>query len=78
MLVRAVEHVAEGLERRDRRRRDREQERVEREPVDPGPVRRRRRDHEPDGYRPARHAQVFGACSEGSFVTLSEPMRKER
>mgnify|MGYP003694561553 CR=1 FL=1 len=78
VLVGPVEHAAERLERRDRRRRHREQERVERERMEPGPVRRRRCDHEPHGYRPARHAQVFGARLEGSFVTLSEPVRKER
>ena len=54
------------------------EQRVERELVEPCPVRRRGRDHEPDRYRPARHAQVFGVRLRGSSVTLSAPVRKER
>src|SRR5262249_8217754 len=70
-----VQHVAEGLERRHRRGRNREQERVEREPMSPYPVRRRCRNHEPNGYRPTSHGT--GVCVRAAVPSLPSGTREK-
>ena len=76
VVVRAVEHGPECLERDDRRGRNGEEQRVERHLVRPRPVRRCCRDHEPNGYRPTSHGPGFGASPEAP--SLRSPDSSER